>query len=188
LSKLKNISDEIKAVITKLSEEDTEKAEAIEKLEKLLKQLQENESISKQKENITKWFALDFSEKSLKDKATKINTRGITELSKKAHSSLLTETLKEIFKEELKFLGYSHLNVYIENAKGGKGASSIKLSLVKNNDIKAVLSEGEQKAVALALFIAETKIQKTKNPIILDDPVNSLDHKIAERFAQRLLK
>ncbi len=188
LSNLKNISDEIKAAITKLSEEDTEKAEAIEKLEKLLKQLQENESISKQKENITKWFALDFFEKSLKDKATKINTRGITELSKKAHSSLLTETLKEIFKEELKFLGYSHLNVYIENAKGGKGASSTKLSLVKNNDIKAVLSEGEQKAVALALFIAEAKIQKAKNPIILDDPVNSLDHKIAGRFAQRLLK
>jgi wobble nucleotide-excising tRNase len=63
-----------------------------------------------------------------------------------------------------------------------------KLILSKNGDIKTILSEGEQKAVALALFIAETKIQKSKNPIILDDPVNSLDHKIAKNFAQRLLE
>ncbi len=38
------------------------------------------------------------------------------------------------------------------------------------------------------MFIAEAKIQKSKNPIILDDPVNSLDHRIAGKFAQRLLK
>ena len=188
LSKLKDISDEIQNEITNLSKEDTKKAEVIEKLEKLLKQLQENESIHKQKENIKKWFTLNLLEKSLRGKANKINTRSVTELSKQAHNSLLTKTLKELFKEELKFLGYSHLNVYIENAKGGKGTSSTKLSLIKNNDIKAVLSEGEQKAIALALFIAEVKIQKAKNPIILDDPVNSLDHKIAGRFAQRLLK
>lgn len=100
----------------------------------------------------------------------------------------MTETLKQSFKEELNFLGYKNLNIKIENAKGGKGTSSTKLILLKNNDIKAILSEGEQKAVALALFIAESKIQKSKNPIILDDPVNSLDHKIAGKFAQTLLK
>lgn len=188
LSKLKNISDAIEAKIAKLSKEDSEKAEVIKKIENTLKQLQENESICNQKEDIINWLEVDFFEKSLKNKADKINTRSITELSKKAHYNLLTETLKETFKEELKFLGYSHLNVNIENAKGGKGTTSTKLSLVKNNDIKAVLSEGEQKAVALALFIAEVEIQKAKNPIILDDPVNSLDHKIAGRFAQRLLQ
>jgi len=100
----------------------------------------------------------------------------------------LTETLKKNFTDELISLGYKNLNVKIENAKGGKGTSSTKLTISKNNDIKVILSEGEQKAVALALFIAEAKIQKSKNPIILDDPVNSLDHKIAGKFAQRLLK
>jgi ATPase subunit of ABC transporter with duplicated ATPase domains len=88
----------------------------------------------------------------------------------------------------LNSLGYENLNINIENAKGGKGTSNTKLILSKNGDIKTILSEGEQKAVALALFIAETKIQKSKNPIILDDPVNSLDHKIAKNFAQRLLE
>lgn len=49
-----------------------------------------------------------------------------------------------------------------------------------------VLSEGEQKGVALALFIAERRMQLSQNPIILDDPVNSLDHFITAKLVERL--
>jgi len=186
--KLNLISETVQTEIDKFSKENSKKATQIEKLEKVLKQLQENKSISKQKEPIEKWFETDKAENNLRSKSTKINTATITALSKRAHNELLTETLKQNFTDELNFLGYKNLNLKIENAGGGKGISSTKLTLSKNNDIKAILSEGEQKAVALALFIAEAKIQKSKNPIILDDPVNSLDHKIAGKFAQRLLK
>ncbi len=186
--KLNFISEGIKNEVDKLSEERTKKADKIEKVEKLLKQFQENESISKQKENVEKWFELDTLMNSLKGKAAKISTTKITNVSKQAHNDLLTETLKQNFTDELNSLGYKGLNVKIENARGGKGTSSTKLTLSRNNDIKAILSEGEQKAVALALFIAESKIQKNKSPIILDDPVNSLDHKIAGKFTQQLLK
>ena len=62
-----------------------------------------------------------------------------------------------------------------------------KLELTKQGKLTSILSEGEQKAVALSLFLAEIKILKQNNPIIVDDPVNSLDHKIAGAFAQRLL-
>jgi len=99
----------------------------------------------------------------------------------------LTETLKQNFIEELKELGYSNLDVKIEGGAGSKGAGTTRLVLTKSNNIKAILSEGEQKAVALALFLAETRMQKVHNPIILDDPVTSLDHKIAGKFAERLL-
>ena len=186
--KLNSISESIQEEIDKLSEENSKKITAIETLEKSLKQLQENESISNQKDNIKKWFEINKIENNLKSKFSKLNTQKTTTLSKKAHNELLTETLKQKFIDELTSLGYSNLNVNIENARGGKGTSSTKLTLSKNNDIKTILSEGEQKAVALALFITEAKIQKSKNPIILDDPVNSLDHKIAGKFAQRLLK
>jgi len=186
--KLNSISETIQTEIDELSEEKSKKETKIEKLEKSLKQLQENESIHKQKENIEKWFETDKDENNLRSKSTEIKTTKTTKLSKTAHNELLTETLKQNFTDELNLLGYKNLNLKIENAKGGKGISSTKLTLSKNNDIKAILSEGEQKAVALALFIAEAKIQKSKNPIILDDPVNSLDHKIAGKFAQRLLK
>ena len=186
-AKLNLISKAIQTEIDQLSEENSQKATEIENLEKSLKQLQENESISKQKENIKKWFETNNAENNLISKSTKINTANTTTLSKTAHNDLLTETLKQNFTDELNFLGYKNLNLKIKNAGGGKGTSSTKLTLSNNNDIKAILSEGEQKAVALALFIAEAKIQKSKNPIILDDPVNSLDHIIAGKFAQRLL-
>jgi energy-coupling factor transporter ATP-binding protein EcfA2 len=186
--RLNSISESIQAEINTFSEEDSQKTTKIENLSKSVKQLQENESISHQKEDIEKWFKINKAENNLRSKSTKINTAKTTTLSKTAHNELLTETLKQNFTDELSFLGYKNLNLKIENASGGKGTSSTKLTLSKNNDIKAILSEGEQKAVALALFIAEAKIQKSKNPIILDDPVNSLDHKIAGKFAQRLLK
>lgn len=40
--------------------------------------------------------------------------------------------------------------------------------------------------MALALFIAERRMQLSNNPIILDDPVNSLDNVITAKFVDRL--
>ncbi len=188
LDKLSETISNIKKEVLKLSDDDTEKKKNIDTLEKEIKVLSENESINKQKENIKKWFDINSIENELRKKATIINTTKISNLSKAAHNDLLTETLKTHFLNELSSLGYENLDVKIENAKGKKGTSNTKLTLTKSKDIKAILSEGEQKAVALALFVAEAKIQKSVNPIILDDPVNSLDHKIAGNFAECLLQ
>ncbi|WP_308775154.1 AAA family ATPase [uncultured Bilophila sp.] len=59
--------------------------------------------------------------------------------------------------------------------------------------INSVLSEGEQKIIALSNFLAECTIDGRQNSIIFDDPVNSLDmdyreliaHKIAELSGNR---
>ncbi len=187
-SKLSTIIESLQTEIIKLENDNKDKNTQIDKLEKEIKIYLENKSISQQKVNITKWFSIDSVEKELRQKAEQISSTKITNLSKIAHNDLLTETLKTNFTNELTGLGFNKLEVKLENARGQKGTSNTKLTLTKNKDIKAVLSEGEQKAVALALFIAEAKIQKSINPIILDDPVNSLDHKIAGNFANRLLQ
>lgn len=186
--KLSKIITNIEAEITKLVDDNIGKNIQIGKLEKVLKYLLENKSISQQKEKFKQWFDIDCREQKLRQKAEQIHTTSISNLSKTAHNDLLTETLKNNFIEELKSFGFDKLEVQIENAGAQKGTSNTRLTLTKNKDIKAVLSEGEQKAVALALFIAEAKIQTSINPIILDDPVNSLDHKIAGNFANRLLQ
>ena len=59
--------------------------------------------------------------------------------------------------------------------------------MAENNNIKDILSEGEQKAVALALFISEISLSNNKSTIIFDDPVNSLDHRIMNNLAELLL-
>lgn len=51
-----------------------------------------------------------------------------------------------------------------------------------------VLSEGEQKVIGLADFLAEAGLRLSPAPIVFDDPVNSLDyrriHEVADRIAR----
>jgi hypothetical protein len=49
-----------------------------------------------------------------------------------------------------------------------------------------VLSEGEQKVLALADFLAEARLTGITAPIIFDDPVNSLDHRRIKEVADRV--
>jgi wobble nucleotide-excising tRNase len=51
-----------------------------------------------------------------------------------------------------------------------------------------VLSEGEQKAISLSEFLAELKLEKSVAPVVFDDPVNSLDHLLIDKFAKRILQ
>ena len=49
-----------------------------------------------------------------------------------------------------------------------------------------VLSEGEQKVIAIADFIAEARVSEISVPVIFDDPVSSLDHRRVEEVAARI--
>ena len=51
-----------------------------------------------------------------------------------------------------------------------------------------MLSEGEQKIIALAAFLTECTINNSRNSIVFDDPVNSLDHKYKDKIAEMLAK
>lgn len=174
-------------IINDLDDIEKNKNKKIICLEKEIEDLLENKAISDQRDKIEKWLKIDKEEKRLRDKETTINTNTITRLSNTAHDELLTSALNDAFRNELDLLGYKNLEVALVKGKGGKGTNSTKLSLKETDSICSILSEGEQKAVGLALFIAEVSIEKSQTPVILDDPVNSLDHKIAANFADRLL-
>lgn len=51
-----------------------------------------------------------------------------------------------------------------------------------------ILSEGEQKAVALADFLTEVGLNPANAGIILDDPVTSQDHDRKRKIAERLVE
>jgi len=186
-----NIDDILKkmsANIIKLKSDNETKEEELKKLANSIAPLEEHKSISEQKEQIKKWIILGKQIQVLNTKTNTINTRTLSTLSKEAHDNLLTENLKIKFEEELKTIGFKNLKVNLLNAGVSKGKSQTKLTLHNANKISSILSEGEQKAVALSIFIAEARMQSQKNPIIFDDPVNSLDHRIASNFANRLLE
>lgn len=57
-----------------------------------------------------------------------------------------------------------------------------------SDSINSVLSEGEQKIIALSNFLAECTIDDKKNTIIFDDPVNSLDMDYRDLIANKIVE
>ena len=86
----------------------------------------------------------------------------------------------------MKLLGLNNLSIELQGSNS-KGKQQTELVLGANKNIEDILSEGEQKATALALFISEISLSNNKSAIIFDDPVNSLDHRIMNNFSELLM-
>ncbi len=111
-------------------------------------------------------------------------TRRITDRRRE----ILTPALKVALDDELKTLRLAHIPLNLEDH--GDGAESIvevaltaQQRIANNSD---VLSEGEQRALALACFLAELGELGSDHGIIVDDPVSSLDHTRMQAVAERL--
>jgi hypothetical protein len=111
-------------------------------------------------------------------------TRKVKEVAEQGSVGKLQET----FLKELEKLNFKHLNVEMfTRGKGGQSTLQLKLS---NNTTKIpeIASEGEQKCIALAGFLAELIVDNRKSSVVFDDPVNSLDHLWREKFANRIVE
>ena len=111
-------------------------------------------------------------------------TRRITERRRE----ILTPTLRTALETELERLRLTHIPLGLTDR--GRGAESIieialdaQQRVAKNSEI---LSEGEQRALSLACFLAELQEIGTDHGIIVDDPVSSLDHSRMSVVAERL--
>lgn len=114
-----------------------------------------------------------------------ISTRGVTEKQKKVFDEYFTKQYRQVFFREAQKL---HVNFKVDvKPKGAAGKSLRKLD-VFNYSPAEVLSEGEQRAIALADFLTEIEICNLKGGIIFDDPVNSLDHERKLYIASRLVE
>lgn len=98
----------------------------------------------------------------------------------------LVSALQTRFKEELANLGMDYLNVSLEINDLFTSSAEVKIHIVNTHDIHNVLSEAEKKCAALALFFAEYELLEVKQPLIFDDPVNSLDNQVIQYFAEKL--
>ncbi|MCU1287169.1 MAG: hypothetical protein JWO13_3519 [Acidobacteriales bacterium] len=121
----------------------------------------------------------------LDDTNTTLITRKSTELTKE----LVTDNLRDGFRDELQKLDFKHLLVDVHAAGGSKGALFHRLAFTNAPGVSVgeVLSEGESRTLALAVFLTELSTAAAKSAIIFDDPVSSLDHNWRERIARRLV-
>lgn len=123
----------------------------------------------------------------LEKKRNCFNTTSISKKTTDAREELIKNNFINNFNEELKSFRKTQIKVEL-NFGTSKGQSKVQQKLNTKYFLSDVLSEGEQKAIALAEFITELQLDTNIAPVIFDDPVNSLDHNIIDDVAKRLIK
>ena len=88
------------------------------------------------------------------------------------------------FRKECQRLRAPHVKLFFP---GRQGQVARHKSVVDDHRLSEILSEGEQKVIALADFLAEVEL-KSHAPVIFDDPVNSLDYRRMDELVSRLVE
>jgi recombinational DNA repair ATPase RecF len=110
--------------------------------------------------------------------------RSLTETSKIASEQLLNRDFERHFVEECKALRAPAVTLQFPGRQG----QVTRKKAVAGGEYRPsdVLSEGEQKVIALADFLAEASL-KPPAPVIFDDPINSLDYKRMAEVVSRIV-
>lgn len=117
-----------------------------------------------------------------------LKTKPISDKAKELASEAVTQALKDALDEEFEALGISYIKTKLKDRiNKGKVLHKLILDLPVSINLNEVLSEGEQRAIALGSFLAEMRLGGHKGGIVFDDPVSSLDHCHRRYVAQRLV-
>ena len=106
----------------------------------------------------------------------------LTRASNRASEELANQDFELRFAEECAALDAPKVTLSFQGRQG----TAQRRKRVFDHRPSEILSEGEQKVLALADFLAESRMHNSKHPIIFDDPVSSLDSRRIERVADRL--
>jgi energy-coupling factor transporter ATP-binding protein EcfA2 len=121
-----------------------------------------------------------------KDTTTAAITAKSTDLTKQ----FVTAAFTDRFQTEAKALGLRTLAVQLEAVQGKKGETrfGLRLASATGHKVIEIASEGEQRCVALAAFMAELSQASHQSSLVFDDPVSSLDYWHREKIADRLVE
>lgn len=111
--------------------------------------------------------------------------RKITETEKVLSNKYFNQKYVDSFNDECQKLNG---NFGIEINHTGSAGKSYRQLKLKGKNPNAILSEGEQKVIAIADFLTEMHLSEVNRGVIFDDPVTSLDEKRKSEIAERLVK
>ena len=116
-----------------------------------------------------------------------VQTKGITQRANELVDTHLTKIVTDHFEVERKTLEITHLKVGLARKSGQtKAAFQTNPGTTLTKLTSEILSEGEQRALALAAFLTEIAVTDGAGPIVIDDPVSSLDRERGLRVAARI--
>lgn len=117
-----------------------------------------------------------------------LDTSAVSRQVNALRTELVTDELRERIQNEIDYLDLSYLPITLkERSRKGESLVGVSLGTKVTTNNSNILSEGEQRALALACFLADVNGQPTQHGIIIDDPVSSLDHLRIRKFARRLV-
>jgi len=111
--------------------------------------------------------------------------KSLTDCAKVASEQLLNQDFEARFREECRALKAPDVSLEFP---GKKGEPARRKSLTPRHRLSDILSEGEQKVIALADFLAEAAMRRSASPVVFDDPVTSLDYKRLSYVVGRIVE
>ncbi|MDQ3286901.1 MAG: AAA family ATPase [Pseudomonadota bacterium] len=117
------------------------------------------------------------------------STNALTTKNNEIASAQLAQGFCDRFNAEMQKLGGKGLPVMMNHRSQGKGRFTFCAELLDCKQVipnRDVLSEGEQRVIALAAFLADATGSNRSLPIVFDDPVSSLDQRFEEAVAERI--
>ena len=145
------------------------------------------QEIKDSREAIIKEIARLKVREALEAAKTVASTTSITKKVMELSEESITEVVRDTFTRETERLRLDR--VTIARTRANKGALLHQPKLVgarQNVTLPHVFSEGERTALGLAAYFTEANLEASKSALILDDPVNSLDHVRRGLVAARL--
>ena len=119
----------------------------------------------------------------------KLGTGGVSRKIGSFSGEFVRAGLEEALKRQLRALELRGIDV-VPRTRTVRGQTFVGLVLKAVDDVSltSVLSQGEQRRLALAMFLAEMEVRADPSPIVLDDPTSSIDQEGRRRIARTLLK
>lgn len=111
-------------------------------------------------------------------------SRTLTIAASRASNDLMNRAFEEKFREECRALRAPNVDL---NFPGSRGQATRNKVLYQGHKLSEILSEGEQKVIAISDFLAEAAIGSRNGPVVFDDPTNSLDHRRLKEIASRVV-
>lgn len=109
--------------------------------------------------------------------------RSLTEAAKNASEELLNKGFEKRFQDECRKLRAPSVTLDFPGRQG----QVTRRKMVAAYKPSQVLSEGEQKALALADFLAELTAVPASSPLIFDDPITSMDYRRIHEVCDRIV-
>ncbi|ART47587.1 MULTISPECIES: AAA family ATPase [Acidovorax] len=184
-ARLQALADKLNAEATTLEKASDEKARAA--LQKQFDELDARVRLSQVKDAVVTAVRRLIRQARLSQCMSAIKTNSISLKASELAEKVVSKELADALNREFKALGVGTLRVSLQSRSDrGKALHKLKLELPQSRSPVEILSEGEQRAVAIGSFLAEVGLNGGKDGIVFDDPVSSLDHRRRERVAKRL--